>query len=187
MHVPSRNELSSRPLTTHQLSLAPLDALDARDFFRAVDESRPHLARWLPWVESCAVASEAARLCGEAAHEWDQARTLRFAVRDRTTLRLLGVVALEGLVTAHANADLSFWVRADSLRRGIATGAAGAVVGFALHRMGLHRLRACAATINAGAVAVLGALGFRFEGVARESEWCDGRRVDGAMFALLAR
>ena len=35
-------------------------------------------------------------------------------------------------------------------------------------------------------LAVIGRLGFRFEGIAREAEWCDGRWLDHAVFALLA-
>jgi ribosomal-protein-serine acetyltransferase len=187
MHVPSLTELSSRPVRTHRLALAPLDAHDARDFFRAVEASRAHLARELPWVETCAEMSAAVALCDGATRDWERTRALRFAVRDRTTLQLLGAVTLEGLVTAHANADLTFWVRADSLRRGVATEAAAAVVDFAFHRMGMHRLRATAATTNIAALGVLARLGFRLEGIVREGERSGGRWVDAATFGLLAR
>jgi RimJ/RimL family protein N-acetyltransferase len=184
MHVPSRNEMSSRPLATARLALAPLDVQDARDLFRAVEASRRHLGPWLAWVAEC-TGSAAARRCTDSEDDWDQVRALRFAVRDATTLRLLGVVSLEALVTAHASADLSFWVHADSLRRGVATEAAGAAVAFALHRMGLHRLRATVAASNVAARRVLARLAFRFEAVVRDGEWHAGRRVDGEQYALL--
>jgi ribosomal-protein-serine acetyltransferase len=187
MHLPSRTELSNRPISTNRLTIAPLDAHDARDFFRAVEASRAHLGLWLPWVETCTETSAATALCTGAARDWERARSLRFAVRDRTTLRLLGTVTLEGLVIAHANADLTFWVRHDSLRHGIATEAGGAVVDFAFHRMGMHRLRATAATSNVAALGVLARLGFRLEGIVREGERCGGRWVDAATFGLLAR
>jgi ribosomal-protein-serine acetyltransferase len=187
MHIPSRTEVTSRPLATPHLSLAPLDAHDARDFFRAVEASRSHLAPWLPWVDSCVDASTSVGLCDDATREWDLGRSFHFAVRDRTTLRLLGAAALEGLVAAHANADLTFWVRSDSLRRGVATEAAGAVVDFAFQRMRIHRVRATCATSNVAALAVLGRVGFHFEGIARESERCADGWADAAMFAVLAR
>ncbi len=187
MHVPTRAELASRPLVTAELLLAPLERQDARDLLQAVESSRAHLSRWLPWAESVRETTGAVRLCDDAAVDWDLARSLRLGVRDRTTLRMLGGVALDGLVPAHASGDLAFWVRADSLRRGVASQAAAAVVDFALHRMGMHRLRATAAATNTAALGVLGRTGFRLEGLARDSEWRDGGFEDGYLFGLLAR
>lgn len=166
--------------------LAPLDVHDARDLFRVVEGSRRHLAPWLAWVADCDDGSAAVKRCTEAEDDWDQARAIRLAVRDAATLQLVGVVALEGIIPAHASADLAFWVRADSLRRGVAAEAAGTVVAFALHRMGLHRLRATIAAPNAGARRVLARLAFRFESVVRGGEWHAGRRVDGEQYALVA-
>jgi RimJ/RimL family protein N-acetyltransferase len=187
MHVPSRNEMTSRPLATARFVLAPLDVHDARDLLRAVDASRDHLGHWLAWVAACTAGPDAVHRCAESQADWDQARALRFAVRDTTTLQLLGVVTLEAIVPAHANADLSFWVRADALRQGVATEATGAAVELAFHRMGLHRLRATIAASNVAARGVLASLAFRFESVVRGGEWHDGRRVDGEQYALLAR
>jgi ribosomal-protein-serine acetyltransferase len=187
MHVPSRNEMASRPLATARFTLAPLDVHDARDLFRAVDGSRAHLAPWLAWAADLDGGSAAVRRCTECEDDWDQGRAMRFGVRDTTTLRLLGGVSIEALVPAHANADLAFWVCADSARRGVATEAAGATVAFALHRMGLHRLRATIAAANVPARRLLARLGFSFEAVVRSGEWHAGRRVDGEQYALLAR
>jgi ribosomal-protein-serine acetyltransferase len=187
MHVPSRNEMASRPLATPRLALAPLDVHDARDLFRAVDASRAHLAPWLPWADELGEGSAAVKRCTECEDDWDQCRALRFGVRDATTLRLVGGVSIEALVPAHANADLAVWVCADSVRRGVASEAGGAAVAFALHRMGIHRLRATIAGANVPARRLVARLGFRFEAVVRGGEWHAGRRVDGEQYALVAR
>jgi len=187
MHLPARAELERRPLTTARLALAPLDGDDSRDFFQALDGSRAHLLEWLPWVESCVLPPDALARCEGSAEDWDGARALRFAVRDASTLRFLGVVALEALVPAHDNADLVVWLRADALRHGFATEAAAQVLTFAFRRAGLHRVRAFVAPSNAGAMGVLSRLGFRLEALVRGTERQAGRWVDEYQVALLAR
>ena len=66
------------------------------------------------------------------------------------------------------------------------TEAARACVEFAFRRMGAHRVRVAAATDNHRSLSVISRLGFRFEGLARQAEWCDARWLDHAVFALLA-
>jgi ribosomal-protein-serine acetyltransferase len=51
--------------------------------------------------------------------------------------------------------------------------------------MGAHRVRVAAATDNHASLSVISRLGFRFEGIARQAEWCDGRWLDHSVFALL--
>ena len=43
-----------------------------------------------------------------------------------------------------------------------------------------------AATDNFASLGVIRRLGFRFEGIAREAERCQGRWLDHALFALVA-
>ena len=66
------------------------------------------------------------------------------------------------------------------------TEAARGCLEFAFRHMGAHRVRVAAATDNHRSLHVIGRLGFRFEGVARQAEWCDGRWLDHASFALVA-
>ena len=66
------------------------------------------------------------------------------------------------------------------------TEAARAVVGWAFSSLHAHRVRVAAATDNRASLAVIGRLGFRFEGIARQAERCHGRWLDHAVFGLLA-
>jgi RimJ/RimL family protein N-acetyltransferase len=187
LHLPARAELERRPLKTARLALTPLDADDARDFFRAVDESRAHLRAGLDWVDVCAAPSDAHQRCAASPEDWDSARALRLAVRESSTLTFLGVAALEALMPAHDCGDLVVWLRADCLRQGYATEAAAALLVFAFRRAGMHRVRAFAGPSNAGALGVLRKLGFRFEAVVRGVDPRGGQWIDQWQHALLAR
>jgi ribosomal-protein-serine acetyltransferase len=184
--VPPRAELRHRPLDTPRLVLTPVEATDSSDLWTAVDSSRGHLEKWLPWVPFNTDPEASWRYCEASAGDWDNTRALRFSIRDRETRRFLGVVGLESLAHLHQSADLGYWLRADSARRGYMTEAARATILWAFKRLNAHRVRVAAATDNEASLGVIRRLGFRFEGVAREAERCQGRWLDHALFALLS-
>lgn len=184
--VPPRFEARARPITTARLLLTPLDGTDTRDFADAVDASRSHLEPWLPWVPFTVDADSAARYTEASAADWDASRACRFAVRERSTRRLVGIAGLEAIVHLHAATELGYWLARDVTGRGLMTEAARAVVEFAFQVVRAHRVRVAAATTNHASLAVIRRLGFHFEGVAREAERCQGRWLDHAIFSLLA-
>lgn len=182
----AREELRQRPVLTDRLVLVPIDSTDGQDFWFAVNGSRDSLRRFLPWVQFHADVTASMRFCEACALDWDQGRAFRFAVRDREKRALLGVVGLESLVHMHRSCEVGYWLSDAATGRGIMTEAARASLDYAFARIGAHRVRIAAATDNHRSLAVIARLGFRFEGIAREAEWCDGRWLDHAVFALLS-
>jgi ribosomal-protein-serine acetyltransferase len=184
--VPPRAELRTKPLETQRLVLAPIEPSDAHDLWLGVDASRAHLERWLPWVPFNTDADASYRYSEASAHDWDHARACRFTVRERAGRALVGVVGLEALAHLHQSAEIGYWLRQSSTGRGYMTEAARGVLGWAFSRLNAHRIRVAAATDNHSSLAVIRRLGFRFEGIARQAERCQGRWLDHALFAMLA-
>jgi len=184
--IPSRTELRARPIETARLSLFPIDSSDAKDLWQAVEASRSQLEQWLPWVPYNTDPSANQRFIDACAADWDAGRAVRFVLRDRRTRALVGLVGLEACVHLHRSCELGYWLRTDATGRGLMTEAARAALDFAFHRMGVHRVRVAAATDNHRSLRVIGRLGFRFEGIARQAEFCHRRWLDHAVFALLA-
>jgi ribosomal-protein-serine acetyltransferase len=184
--IPPRGEVRAHPIQTERLLLLPVDAADGPDLWHAVDASRQSLQRWLPWVQFHTDAASSTRFAEACAQDWDQGRALRFIIRERATRKLLGIVGLEACVHMHRGTELGYWLRRDAEHRGLMTEAARATVDFAFRHMGANRVRVAAATDNHPSLRVIGRLGFKFEGIARQAEWCDGRWLDHAVFALVA-
>jgi ribosomal-protein-serine acetyltransferase len=184
--VPQRAEIRHRPLDTPRLVLSPVEPADASDLWFAVETSRAHLEKWLPWVPFNTDLDASWRYCEASAGDWDHSRAVRFTIRERMTRRFVGVVGLESMAHLHQSAELGYWLRADAARRGYMTEAARAAVTWAFKRLSAHRIRVAAATDNVASLSVIRKLGFRFEGIAREAERCQGRWLDHALFALLA-
>jgi ribosomal-protein-serine acetyltransferase len=183
---PSRLSIRRSPIATGRLLLVPLDASEGAELWEAVDGSRWHLERWLPWVPFNSSPDASMRYAEACAVDWDAGRAARFAVRDRGSNELLGVVGLDSCVHLHRASELGYWLRREYTGRGLMTEAASACLDFAFQRMGMHRVRCAAATDNAPSLRVIARLGFRFEGIAREAEWVGSRWLDHALFAKLA-
>lgn len=185
--IPPRAELRHAPLLGRRVSLVPLDATDARELFAAVESSRAFLEPWLPWVPFVTDQDSSFRYAETSALDWDQGRACRFSIRERTTHAFLGVVGLEMLQHVHLNCDLGYWLRQEAHRQGFMTEACEVVLAWVFARLGAHRVRVAAATDNHASLGVIRKLGFRFEGISREAEFCRGRWLDHASFGMLER
>lgn len=182
---PSRQALRARPIASPRAFVAPLDGLDGSELWEAVDGSRANLQRYLPWVPFQTDGDSSLRFAEACAADWDLGRAFRFGLRERGSNRFLGVVGLENVNPLHRKADLGYWLRDDATGLGFMTEGAAVCIEWGLRVLELHRLRVAAATDNHRSLAVIARLGFRFEGIAREVEWCDGRWLDHATFGLL--
>jgi ribosomal-protein-serine acetyltransferase len=183
--IPTRAEMRAHPVETPRLYLTPLEPADADELWLAVDGSRAHLEVWLPWVPFDTDPASNLRFAEACAADWDAGRAVRFSVRDRASRTLVGVVGLESCVHMHRSCELGYWLRKEATGRGLMTEAARAAVDFAFHYMGAHRVRVAAATDNHKSLEVIARLGFRFEGVLRQAEFCNRRWLDHATFGLL--
>jgi len=184
--VPPRIEVHRRPLETPRLTLVPIDTSDAAELWEAVESSRAELAPWLPWVPFNTDQDASYRYAEASAQDWDNARACRFAIRDKKSRRLHGVVGLEAFAHLHQSVELGYWLRTDATGNGYMTEASRAVIQWAFSTLHAHRVRVAAATDNHPSLHVIQRLGFRFEGIARQAERCHGRWLDHAVFAMLA-
>jgi ribosomal-protein-serine acetyltransferase len=166
--------------------LTPIDPADGPELWDVIDGSRWHLERWLPWVPFNNTPEASQRYAEACAADWDAGRAVRFAVRDRSSRELLGVVGLDACVHLHRSCELGYWLKRSATGKGLMTAASRAAVDFAIERMGAHRIRCAAATENYPSLRVISRLGFRFEGIAREAEFVDQRWVDHAVFGKLS-
>lgn len=182
---PSRSTLRDTPIVALRVRLSPLDEPDAEEMWEAVDSSRASLQPWLPWVPWQESAESSHQFSDASAGDWDAGRALRLAIRARGTNQFLGVVGLENCVDMHRNAELGYWLRQDVTGRGLMVEAAAACLEYGFRELRLHRVKVAVATDNHRSLRVVARLGFQFEGIARQAEWCDGRWLDHATFSIL--
>ena len=187
LSLPPRSRVRSTPLVGAHVRLAPIEPADGPELWLAVNASRAHLERWLPWVPFNDSLKSSQRYADACVKEWDEGKSLRFGIRATSDNSFLGVVSLDNCGHAHKNCDLGYWLHSEVTGHGYLTEAARACLRFAFEVIGFHRVRCAAATKNHKSLAVISRLGFAFEGISREAEFVGGRWVDHAMFSLLAK
>jgi RimJ/RimL family protein N-acetyltransferase len=113
--------------------------------------------------------------------------TYEFAVLGDGTSRLLGVVGLHRVDWSRRSASLGYWIRSSEWTRGLGTEAAGCVTEYGFRTLGLNRIEAHVAPENVRSRRVVGKLGFKEEGIARDVEFVAGRFIDHVQYSLLRR
>jgi RimJ/RimL family protein N-acetyltransferase len=128
-----------------------------------------------------------------AAEEWIDAqasgfeagRLVTFAVTDGGSGELIGAVGVS-MDTAHAVAELGYWIGVPFWGRGYATEAARALTAFGFEKLQLNRIQARHLVRNPASGRVMQKLGMRYEGTLRQALKKWGRFEDVAIYSVLA-
>lgn len=158
-----------------------LDALD-----EAIRETLTDLVRWLPWAYPQHGRADTRQYIKSARLARSRRLALEHLVLERAGGRLVGVTSLHRIDWGRRSAGLGYWVRKSAWGRGYATEAARLTLRDAFERLGLHRVEAHVALENEASQRIPEKLGFHREGVARESEFVNGRYLDHIQYSLLA-
>lgn len=173
------------PIETERLVVRPITPDDIEDLVdRRSDPSTAAYQAWtVPYslergralVEECTVKG------GPSPDSWYQV-----VVAERDTQRIVGDLAArlsDNSKTAEIGYTLHTWARG----RGYATESSIALCEYLVRVEGVHRLEASTHPDNRASISVLERLGFKAEGIRRESYWVGDTVSDDAMFGLLAR
>ena len=171
-------------LSTSRLVLRAITEADASALFEIFSDG--DVMRY--WSRPPMTSRDQARaLATEIQVHW-LARTLfQWGIAERAGGALVGTCTLYRWDRAHARAEIGYALRKDRWGRGLASEAVAAVLDFAFGRMGLHRVGADTDPRNVASARLLERLGFKLEGLQRETyrhldEW-----ADSALWGLLAR
>jgi RimJ/RimL family protein N-acetyltransferase len=109
-----------------------------------------------------------------------------FAIVAAATQELIGAMGLT-ISTAHARAELGYWVGVPFWNRGYATEAGAMIVRFGFEQLGLNRIHAQHFVRNPASGRVLQKLGMRHEGCLRQHVRRWGSFEDVEQYGILAR
>lgn len=170
-------------LTTERLVLHVPDETDVDAITAACQD--PEIPRWttVPSPYGRADAEGYVRLIGE----WwaDGSQTIWCAYRDGALVASIGLHHITPHPTG-GHAELGYWVTASARGNGYLVEAARAVVDWGFDELGLARINWRAVVGNVASARAARALGFRYEGFARQALTSDRGRDDGWFGGLLA-
>jgi RimJ/RimL family protein N-acetyltransferase len=169
------------PLRTERLVLRVMRRDDAAAL--AAYRSVPEIARYQSWPLPFTVADAEQLLAGQdGLDDLDPEGWTQVAIEHGGVV--VGDLAV-GLELAAQRASLGYTLSPAAQHRGFAVEAAGTLVDALFASTGVRRIVATLEDGNLASMRVVESLGFRFEGLERESVLVRGSWLDDVMFALL--
>ena len=170
------DEIPIKTLDGAKVELRKLRPEDSRELYEKIEQSRAHLAEFLPWPPDCGSPEDVdSRL-----ETWDmQAQMGNGACwgifgRGAKGLELAGCIFIGWIHPEHRSATVSYWLFLPYVGRGLATEALELLCRYCFEELGINRLEITAAVENTKSIAVATRAGFSKEGVCREFECLRG-------------
>ena len=147
----------------------------------------PEIARWIDDIPAPYTRSDARAYISTARRGWKDGSLWAFAVTDVSTGEVLGSCGIGWQDRSQAVAEVGYWVRSGTRRRGVATRAVRLASQWAFDACGVQRLQLRADTQNTPSLRVAERAGFHHEGVLRSIRYSrrQQRRVDFVLYSLL--
>ena len=165
--------------------LHPLTPAEAPEVHELIQANRAHLDRWLRWSSAIRTRQDAADLIDSFTRK--QAAGDGFHLGIWQQGRLAGGLVCWYIHRQNRNAELGYWLGADSVGRGLATRAAALSLRHLFEVEELNRVEMLCGVENRASRRVAERLGFQLEGVRRESHWITDHFADHAVYGLLHR
>lgn len=166
------------------LDLVLLEPRHAPLLFAAIDENRPHLRRYLPWVDGTRNVNDSAVFIQGCLEQFARGVSVNVGLFSRA--QLVGMCGTHAVQWSNRRTELGYWLSERWQGRGLMTRAVRALGTYCVHSLALNRLEIRAATENSRSRKVAERLGFKLEGTSRQAEWLYDHFVDHAIYGALA-
>src|SRR5687768_13224572 len=173
-------------LSDDRIFIRPLNPDDIPAIYEAVRESIEEVSRWMQWCHADYSQSETSAYVLSCESAWKSDSDYGFGIFEVSTERYLGGVGLNFINRVHQCANLGYWVRTLSARRGIASSAARLAARFGLVELGLQRIEILAAVGNIPSQRAAEKAGALREGVLRNRLLVAGQPHDAILYSLIA-
>ncbi|HET9236829.1 MAG TPA: GNAT family N-acetyltransferase [Oligoflexus sp.] len=156
------------PILTPRLVLRPPQAGDGPAYYAAINASREHLRRFLPWVDASHLTQEDSENMARLCHAKYLARTdIVLPFFDRKTQQLCGSSGMHRMDWSVPSFEIGYWVHKDHEGQGLVTEAVHAVTRYAFEQLQASRVEIRCERDNTRSRAVAERLGFERDGILR--------------------
>src|SRR5258707_15252529 len=100
---------------------------EAERMFQYVEQDRPRLRRFLPWVDATTTVADEARYIDEALIKWDACSMFDFGLFRKSDHLYLGNFGVHSIVWKHERCRLGYWILGDFEGQGFVSESAGGV------------------------------------------------------------
>ncbi len=154
------------------------------ELFTVVNANREHLARWLPWPDITKHPDDTRAFIRRALEQFAHHDGFRAGIWFEN--RMVGGIGLHQINWNSRKTEIGYWLSENAQGKGIMTRSCRALVDYLFSELRLNRVEIRCATGNERSRAIPRRLGFKEEGILRQSHALRGVLVDHVINAMLA-
>ena len=163
-------------LRTYQLD-------DNHELFLAIDESRQHLRPWLNWVDKTTKPEHSLQFIQHSLHQLHTQEGLALGIFYKRTI--IGGIGMHHWDQTIKKAQLGYWISKAYEGQGIINICMSRFIDFLFEKAGLNKLEIHFIAHNQRSARVAERLGFKVEGILRQSALKNGMLEDIVVTGLL--
>ncbi len=167
------------------LALRSYQPEDAAGLFCIIDANRSHLRPWLSWVDAARNQAHSLSFIHDCAQEQREQRGLALGIFRQG--QLIGTIGMHDWNHDLRKASIGYWLIKAEEGKGIVQQCARRFIRFLFESLDLNKLEIHHLPGNTRSAKVAGALGFRTEGILRDSLLLHGSYQDRVITGLLRR
>ena len=167
-----------------ELTLKMMNSMNAERLFELTDRSRDYLKEWLPWLDHTTKVEHSKQFIEQAFQLHADRRALISGIFFRG--ELVGVISFNQFDWTNRIGYIGYWLGQDYQGKGITTRAVQALIDYGFDVLNLNRIDIRAAVENKASRAIPERLGFKQEGLLRQTEWLYDHYVDHVVYGMLA-
>jgi ribosomal-protein-serine acetyltransferase len=167
------------------LFLKSLELREAEDLLLLVDFNRQYLREWLPWLDLTRTIDEMIIFVESTMHQLSSNQGFQTAIWHHG--QIVGIIGYHHLEWANRSTCIGYWLDERFQGKGIMTKACRALVEYAFEEWKLNRIEIRCAEGNVKSRGIPERLGFKAEGLLRETEWLYDHYVDHVVYGMLAK
>ena len=156
---------------------------DAESAFQVIDKNRKYLMQWLPWLDDSKTVGDIRKYIRNDISEFKKREGCDFGIWYEG--QWIGGIGLSSFGTKDRKTSIGYWLSEDFQGRGIMTDSVHALVSYCFKHLNLNRIVIRCAVANTKSRMIPLRLGFKEEGVLRQSEWLYDHFVDLVVYSLL--
>lgn len=166
-----------------EIVLREFKPTDAEAVFRTVTENHEHLRVFMHWIVPDYSLLSARQFIAEAIAARSERRNLGLAIfRNDRFIGSIGFTTFDWLANA---TEIGYWIAKDEEGKGIVSRSVELLIDHAFSELGMNRIEIRCSAENIRSAAIPERLGFKREGVLRQSQFRNGKLHDFIVFGLL--
>ena len=167
-----------------EISLRTFRDSDAEAIFETVKRNETHLMAFMHWMSPDYSLALSREFIHRSLENAAQRKGITYGIFRRG--RHIGSVGFVQFDWTSRTTEIGYWIDKAEEGKGIVSAACRLLIDYALGDLGLNRVEIRCSTFNVRSAAIPERLGFKKEGVLRQSEFRNGRLHDFAIYGLLA-